>query len=240
MSRNQVIGMALVASAAGTLTLASCSDRPTEPRVRTPQASAPSLDRDPAKHPNKQRAALLTDVSVTGTLADGGRFIGTFTAKHIDMDPVTRQLTLEGILNGTATKATGEVVNVVDAAFSAPMTLRREGAPPGQLVRPAAMQAVCDILFLDLGPLHLDLLGLTLDLAEVILDLNAVSGGGNLLGNLLCALVGLLDITAIIAQLSQIIDLINQILAGLNNPGVGGAALTAPVLLHSVFSTFSA
>jgi hypothetical protein len=44
-----------------------------------------------------------------------------------------------------------------------------------------------------LGPLHLDLLGLVVDLDEVHLNLYAVPGAGNLLGNLLCALVGLLD-----------------------------------------------
>jgi hypothetical protein len=52
---------------------------------------------------------------------------------------------------------------------------------------------VCDILFLDLAPLSLDLLGLKLDLAEVVLDLDAIAGPGNLVGNLLCAVTGLLD-----------------------------------------------
>ncbi|WP_205829549.1 hypothetical protein [Microbacterium sp. MEC084] len=51
----------------------------------------------------------------------------------------------------------------------------------------------CDILTLDLGPLHLDLLGLVVDLAPVNLDVTAQPGAGNLLGNLLCAVAGLLD-----------------------------------------------
>ncbi|MUV57787.1 hypothetical protein [Halogeometricum sp. CBA1124] len=48
------------------------------------------------------------------------------------------------------------------------------------------------VLFLDLEGLFLDLLGLEVDLDEVVLDVSAVSGPGNLLGNLLDAVSGLL------------------------------------------------
>jgi hypothetical protein len=51
----------------------------------------------------------------------------------------------------------------------------------------------CQILNLNIQPLHLNLLGLVVDLQAVILDITAVAGAGNLLGNLLCAVVGLLD-----------------------------------------------
>lgn len=51
----------------------------------------------------------------------------------------------------------------------------------------------CPILTLDLGPLFLDLLGLEIDLSRIELDITAVAGPNNLLGNLLCAIVGLLD-----------------------------------------------
>ena len=56
-----------------------------------------------------------------------------------------------------------------------------------------ALAATCDILHLNLGPLDLDLLGLVIHLDEVVLDIVAESGAGNLLGNLLCAVAGLLD-----------------------------------------------
>ena len=57
----------------------------------------------------------------------------------------------------------------------------------------AARMAACDILNLVLGPLDLDLLGLLIHLNRVVLDIVAVAGAGNLLGNLLCAVAGLLD-----------------------------------------------
>lgn len=75
----------------------------------------------------------------------------------------------------------------------------------------------CDILNLELGPLHLDLLGLVIDLNQVNLDITAESGSGNLLGNLLCAIAGLLDP---LSDLFQIVDLLNQLvdLIGSFNP----------------------
>jgi hypothetical protein len=79
-------------------------------------------------------------------------------------------------------------------------------------VAPAAVSAaaICPILHLDLGPLTLDLLGLNIDLSRVILDITAVSGAGNLLGNLLCAVTGLLDNpTGLAALLNQILDILN-------------------------------
>ena len=54
-------------------------------------------------------------------------------------------------------------------------------------------------------------------------------GPGNLLGNLLCAVVSLLDAPGIIAGLLQLIDNINAILEGLGGlGGFAGASLTSP------------
>ena len=66
------------------------------------------------------------------------------------------------------------------------------------------------MLDLSLAPLDLDLLGLVVHLDNVHLNITAVPGAGNLLGNLLCAVVGLLDP---LGPLSQIVALLNQILA---------------------------
>ncbi len=56
-----------------------------------------------------------------------------------------------------------------------------------------AADPTCNILTLNLGALHLDLLGLVVDLAPVNLVISAVSGPGNLVGNLLCAVANLLN-----------------------------------------------
>jgi hypothetical protein len=77
--------------------------------------------------------------------------------------------------------------------------------------------ASCDVLHLVLGPLDLDLLGLQVHLDKVVLDIVAATGAGNLLGNLLCAITGLLDgNTPLSGLLSQLNNLLGQILAALN------------------------
>ena len=70
-------------------------------------------------------------------------------------------------------------------------------------------EATCEILHLDLGPLSLDLFGLQVDLSRIILDITAESGAGNLLGNLLCAVAGLLDNPSGLARLlNRILELL--------------------------------
>ena len=80
--------------------------------------------------------------------------------------------------------------------------------------------ATCEILDLTLGPLHLDLLGLVVDLDTVNLQITAVPGAGNLLGNLLCAVAGLLDGPTVgggglNGLLNSVVALLNQILGQL-------------------------
>jgi hypothetical protein len=87
-----------------------------------------------------------------------------------------------------------------------------EGAIGEEALRgPAvAAQQACDILNLVLGPLDLNLLGLRIQLNQVELDITAVPGAGNLLGNLLCAVAGLLDGPG---PLQQLVSFLNQLLA---------------------------
>jgi hypothetical protein len=78
----------------------------------------------------------------------------------------------------------------------------------------AAAAARCPILNLVLGPLDLDLLGLEIHLNRVVLDIVAQSGPGKLLGNLLCAVAGLLDGTPALSNVLGVVrDLLNAILA---------------------------
>jgi len=75
---------------------------------------------------------------------------------------------------------------------------------------PASYAAgTCDILHLTLGPLDLNVLGLMVHLDRVVLDITAQQGPGNLLGNLLCAVTGLLDRGG---PLNGIVGLLNNIL----------------------------
>ena len=232
-------------AAASLFTISACADvEPTAPSAVS--SEAPDLKR---AHPNKaaERAKLLTDVPVSGVLSDGGSFVGTFTARRLSIDEATRQLGITGILTGVATLADGSTRNVTQAfTTTLDMTSSRTVSSNGVNARTVAntecergdasifqqasmfrqVQASCDVLFLDLGPISLDLLGLTVDLSQVILDINAVTGAGNLLGNLLCGLLGLLDGIALISAITAFLENINAILEGLG--GLTGASYVAP------------
>jgi hypothetical protein len=84
---------------------------------------------------------------------------------------------------------------------------------PGGVI-PALQQAPsCAILGLVLGPLHLDILGLVIDLNRVVLNIVGQTGAGNLLGNLLCALTGILDGGLI---LTRFLSVVTELLAAIN------------------------
>ena len=69
----------------------------------------------------------------------------------------------------------------------------------------------CDVLNLVLGPIHLDLLGLVVDTNQIEVNITAESGPGNLLGNLLCRVAGLLDGGGNLRNLAFLLNLINQL-----------------------------
>lgn len=83
----------------------------------------------------------------------------------------------------------GELValgSLGDTTFASPLDLRLvELLPPGG--------DLCALLDLELGPIHLNLLGLNVDTSPICLLIAAEPGPGNLLGNLLCGIAGLLD-----------------------------------------------
>lgn len=169
---------------------------------------------------------LLAHMPVEFPIAGGGTFFGRLTITRFDIDPATRALTITGELSGRAMSATGGVMKTADgrpavipagkpvAITNVPVVLRRGDGVSGVL-RPA--QATCDILLFDLGPIHLDLLGLVLNVSQIIIDLDAQTGAGNLLGNLLCALLGLFDAAGALANILAILDVVNNLLQGLGS-----------------------
>ena len=141
----------------------------------------------------KPPAAGSLTTAVTGTVDGGGTFVGTLEITRFAQR--AGDLVALGQLTGTVTTAAGS--QAVSQAVRLPVT---------------AAQATCDILHLELGPLDLDVLGLVIHLDRVVLDITAEQGPGNLLGNLLCAIAGLLD-PGPANPLGQIVTLLNQILA---------------------------
>ena len=135
----------------------------------------------------------------------------------------TTGLWVSGFVHGAARAADGTETDVEQLFSQVHATLDETGTAAATARTTAlAAAATCPILDLDIGAIHLDLLGLVLDLAPVKLDLTAVADAGNLLGNLLCGLVGLLDPLGFLDQLAgtlqgllDIINSINDILGGI-------------------------
>ena len=115
-------------------------------------------------------------IPIVGSAAGLGTFAGTFQLQRFATNQ-QGELVATGVLSGILTTATGATSSIL-RTISLPVQVG---------------QTTCDILHLDLGPLSLDILGLKVDLSRVVLDITAESGAGNLLGNLLCAVAGLLD-----------------------------------------------
>jgi hypothetical protein len=146
-----------------------------------------------------QGSKILKNIPVTQDVA-GQTFDGTLTITELTLNDAG-ELLATGVLRG---KLDGGR-NVSQAFTDVVLGLSTGGNP-----------VECDILSLDLGPVFLDLLGLEVDLSQITLDITAVAGPGNLLGNLLCAVAGLLDnftLDAVLANILQsLLNAINQLL----------------------------
>jgi hypothetical protein len=149
---------------------------------------------------------------VTGTAQTTGETVaGTFTIQRFKV--INGVLTAVGTFSGTVDGVSKTSTATVAVTSIDGHTLSGATAAAGIA---AAANGSCQILDLTLGPLHLDLLGLVVDLNQVHLQITAQQGSGNLLGNLLCAVAGLLDNGANTTNLLQsIANLLNQILAQL-------------------------
>ncbi|PKH44212.1 ABC transporter substrate-binding protein [Nocardioides alpinus] len=149
--------------------------------------------------------------TVTGKTSEGDKVTGSFTpTRFVQRDGV---LYAKGFLEGKISNADGSTTK-----FSGikKMPVKKINGQSVTSARTANRAAACDILNLVLGPLDLNVLGLQVSLQRVVLDIVAVAGAGQLLGNLLCAVAGLLDGGPLAALLGQLSTLLNQILAALN------------------------
>jgi hypothetical protein len=166
--------------------------------------AAPSVAMAASPAPTQQQATAAPQVGpisipIVGTA--GTDAVATITSFRI----VDGVLTAVGTITGTVATTDGAgatiLTEVTNAAFTAPIDILQQAG-------------TCRILDLVLGPLHLDLLGLVVDLNQVNLDITAVPGPGNLLGNLLCAVAGLLDGGSGGAA-ANLLDVLNRILGSL-------------------------
>ena len=138
--------------------------------------------------------AIRVPVAGTGT---GATFTGELQIRRFIRSGT--QIVGVGTVSGVVTNTVTGLSNNVIRPVTIPLDTGMSGPNNG----------ICQSLSLVLAPLDLNLLGLLVHLDQVVLNIDAQSGPGNLLGNLLCAVTGLLDSVG----LEQLVtDLLNRIL----------------------------
>jgi hypothetical protein len=180
-------------------------------------AGTASAAQEPAKTPLTQTVKVTGTKGFKGTLA-----IDRFATRSGKMVAI-------GTLKGTVRK-NGKTKRVKARTVTLPASV--VGAGDGSGAKAAQVPPIpgaCQILNLVLGPITLNLLGLVVRTNQINLRIDAVPGAGNLLGNLLCAITGILNPTGALGQLT---GALNQLTAALNallalvpqSPGTAAAA----------------
>jgi hypothetical protein len=154
----------------------------------------------PATAGAQEPQGLTKVVPVTGKSKSSKNFRGTYT--------IDRFRSSQGDLFSVGTLR-GRLGQRRVAAREVTMPAALSGAPSTAQLPP--IPNACEILNLVVGPITLDLLGLVVRTNRINVRIDAVPGPGNLLGNLLCAITGLLDPQT--ASVRQQASALNAILA---------------------------
>jgi hypothetical protein len=175
--------------------------------VRQPtNGAAPSHSVTTSQSASASKQGSLTS-TVRGTFGRQGTVRGTFEPRRFVVKKGDTYAV--GVLHATMRRANGDVVGRPSKTVSIPVKNAFTGAGKTSAARN------CQVLDLVLGPLDLNLLGLKVHLNRIVLHIVATSGAGALLGNLICAIAGLLDGTSLLDRL-RLANVLNRILGVLN------------------------
>ena len=160
-------------------------------------------------------ARLTQVVPISGKSTKGNKqFSGTYTIERFIAKG--NKLYSVGTLKGKlgSKKVTKDNVRLPATVANASAPAKAAQVPPLPLP-PLPAGNACSILSLDLGPINLNLLGLVVRTNQIQLRIDAVQGPGNLLGNLLCGITGILNPSGALANtpLGQLSQILNALLA---------------------------
>jgi len=148
--------------------------------------------------PTKQ---LTQKVALSGATKSGKKFKGSYTIDRFARSK-SGQLVAVGTVRGRLGGRSVRKSNVkVPARLTKPATSAQIPPTPN----------ACQILNLVLQPIDLNLLGLRVRTSRIQVLIEGVRGPGNLLGNLLCGITGILDPST--ASTRQLSAALNAILA---------------------------
>jgi hypothetical protein len=147
---------------------------------------------------------------LVGTTSRGQKVTGKFVP--LNFSRRDGKVFVRGLVQGVVHRADGDKTTFAQLKTFRVKSINQTPVRTSRATSDSDRRVICDILHLVLGPLDLDLLGLRVHLDRVVLDIVAATGAGNLLGNLLCAVTGLLD-GGLGGLLGRLVNLLNRILA---------------------------
>ena len=177
--------------------LGACQDAqmPTEADVGlTPDAPLMQLDAMEEHTAPRLVGRTIQNIQFDAVLEDGvdGQFVGRIVNLDFALNEAEDGIVASGRIIGQILDGDGNVVERINQAFE---DFDVTGLiDNGNDILNGNNNGVTQILFLELGPLFVDLLGLVIEIPDpIILEIRAEEGPGQLLGNLLVALLGILD-----------------------------------------------
>jgi hypothetical protein len=202
-----------VAIAVGVLAMPVAAAQPTTTSTSTRDVSTTAVAVAAVTSATTTHALnTMRNLPLTGTTASGNVFHGA--ANIADFQNVNGRLMAVVNVTGKLVRPNGTVVGrVTGLRARMPVTLS-DGATVRSSLSPN-QAGTCDVLHLRLGTIDLNLLGLVVHLDPVRLDITAQAGPGNLVGNLICAISGLLDTTNVDGVLVDLLRALRQILNSL-------------------------
>ena len=159
-------------------------------------------------------ARMTQVVPLAGTAKNGKKFTGKYTIDRF----IAKGNKLYSVGTVTGKLANRKVrknnVRMPASLANASATSARASQVPPLPLPPLPPGNACPILALDLGPINLPVLGLVVRTNQIQLRIDAVQGPGNLLGNLLCGITGILNPGALgSTPLGQLAQILNALLA---------------------------
>jgi hypothetical protein len=157
-------------------------------------------------HGGKAKAKLYLPVG--GGTADGSvTFAGTVSVqKFVQVDG---KVFAVAMVSGSASSAGGPAGSVLAGPVLFPVNIE-PGSPIVRSAAAAPQQATnCQVLHLDLGAVNLNVLGFQIATQPISIDVSGVTGGTNVLGQLLCTIL------ETVGNVIGLVNLLNQLLGTL-------------------------
>lgn len=189
-----------------------------------------------AQGPKKSSAAVT--LPAAGTFAEGGQFTGNITINRFEKRG--NQIVAVGLVTGVLSRGGVTLGSAVVGQVTWPVAVRVGGqvlvsgpARETGTITPAswsdgarspfraiAVQEVCQVVDLALGPVNIDVLGVQVALSPITFNLSGAVGTP--LGDLVCAVSDLIgNVAGLVNVLNGILGLLTGLLGGLTG-GLGG------------------